>query len=140
GLAVGTTLVLINGRRTVTTGLAGSTGYFDLNTIPISAVERIEVLSGSASAIYGADAVAGVINVILKKDIERPVVDLYYGAARGGADERRASLSAGYHGERFRGSVMLDVFDRGLLLGAEREHFADRDFRRFGGQDGRVTM
>lgn len=138
GLGTGTTLILINGRRTITSALQGARGFFDLNTIPLTAVERIEVLSDSASAIYGADAVGGVINIVLKTEVES-AVDVYYGAADGGADERRASLTVGHSGERLRLSAIVDYFDRGVLLGAERGITANQDFRRFGGSDTRAT-
>ncbi len=67
GIGVDTTLILINGRRAVPTSNSLTLNAFDLNSIPLAAVERIEVLSDSASAIYGADAMGGVINVVLKK-------------------------------------------------------------------------
>lgn len=141
GLSVGTTLVLINGRRTVTSGLlATAGGAFDLNTIPLAAVERIEVLPGGASAVYGADAVGGVVNVILKTQVNQPTLDLRYGLADGGAEETRVSFTTGYSNDRFRGSLILDYFDQNVLLGAERDPWRDRDFRRFGGPDSRVTF
>jgi iron complex outermembrane recepter protein len=70
GLGVNSTLVLVNGRRMTTYGLAddGARNFVDLNTIPLEAVDRIEILKDGASAIYGADAVGGVVNVILRKD------------------------------------------------------------------------
>ena len=70
GLGVGATLVLLNGRRLAPYGLAddGQRTFVDLNQIPFDAVERIEVLKDGASAIYGSDAIAGVINVILKTE------------------------------------------------------------------------
>ena len=79
GLGVNSTLVLVNGRRMTTYGLAddGSRSFVDLNTIPLEAVDRIEVLKDGASAIYGADAVGGVVNIILRKS--------YNGAAIGGS-------------------------------------------------------
>lgn len=64
----GSTLVLLNGRRTATHGLKGQS--VDLNSIPFAAIESVEVLLGGASAIYGTDAIGGVINFILKKDYE----------------------------------------------------------------------
>lgn len=137
GLGVDTTLVLINGRRSVPSAVNVTSNAFDLNSIPLSAVERIEVLSDSASAIYGADAMGGVINVILKDDIPDPVIDLSYGAADGGADERRASLSGGFSTERLRTSLVLDYFDRTSLLGRERDRWNNQDFRRFGSMDNR---
>jgi iron complex outermembrane receptor protein len=65
-----TTLVLINGRRTAGYGFAQNLQdtFVDLNSIPTSAVERVEILKDGASAIYGSDAIAGVVNVILRKD------------------------------------------------------------------------
>jgi iron complex outermembrane recepter protein len=139
GLAFGNSLVLIDGRRTVSSAISAASNAFDLNTVPLAAVERIEVLSDSASAVYGSDAVGGVVNIILNKKIDQPVVDLMYGAAEGGADERRASVSFGHQGERLRASMFVDYFDRAFLLGAERDRYANQDFRRFGGADRRMT-
>ncbi|MGH8377911.1 MAG: TonB-dependent receptor plug domain-containing protein, partial [Gammaproteobacteria bacterium] len=67
GLTVNSTLVLIDGKRTTAYPLAddGERSFTDLNTIPLNAVERIEVLKDGASSIYGADAIAGVVNIIL---------------------------------------------------------------------------
>lgn len=138
GLAAGTTLILINGRRAVPGAIGSAGNYFDLNTIPLPAVERIEVLSDSASAVYGADAVAGVVNVVLKSSVERPIVDLYYGAADGGAEERRVSLTLGARRDRGRGLITFDYFERDPLFGAERDIVGDADYRRFGASDRRV--
>jgi iron complex outermembrane recepter protein len=79
GLGVNSTLVLVNGRRMTTYGLAddGTRNFVDLNSLPLEAVERIEVLKDGGSAIYGADAVGGVVNVILRKN--------YTGASIGGS-------------------------------------------------------
>lgn len=134
GLPAGT-IVLINGRRTVPSAALGSSNAFDLNTIPLAAVERIEILSTSSSAVYGADAVGGVVNVILKTSIEHPVVDLYAGDAKGGGDERRLSFSGGRSFDRGRYTVILDVFERDALFGVDREIAANQDYRRFGGPD-----
>lgn len=72
GLGFDTTLVLVNGRRMPPSANSISLNAVDLNSIPVTAVERIEVMSDSASAIYGADAIGGVVNIILKDKIERP--------------------------------------------------------------------
>lgn len=79
GLGVNSTLVLVNGRRMTTYGLAddGTRNFVDLNSLPLEAVERIEVLKDGASAVYGADAVGGVVNVILRTN--------YTGASIGGS-------------------------------------------------------
>lgn len=137
GLGADATLVLINGRRAMPSAPSIAANAFDLNTIPLAAIERIEVLSDSASAVYGADAMGGVINLILRKEIPRPILDVRFGGAQGGADERRISLSSGYSTERLRTSLVLDYFERDTLLGEERERWRDQDFRRHGGQDRR---
>lgn len=139
GVGTGFTAVLIDGRPAAASASSGTFNALDLNSIPMSAIERIEVLTTSASAVYGANAMGGAINIVLKRDIGRPVIDVRYGAADGGATERRVSLSAGHANGRFRGSLLLDYFDRGALLGAERDRWADQDFRRFGGTDQRST-
>jgi iron complex outermembrane receptor protein len=87
-----TTLVLIDGQRVAFDPVAasGSNGsgiqFVDLNIVPVSAVERIEVLTDGASAIYGTDAVSGVINIILKKDFEGTEVGGYYGFTKSDKD------------------------------------------------------
>jgi len=72
GLPTGTTLVLINGRRVEGPGVASSfkSNFFDLDSIPLFAIARIEVLSEGSSAVYGSDAIAGVVNIILKPNID----------------------------------------------------------------------
>jgi iron complex outermembrane recepter protein len=78
GLGVNSTLVLVNGRRMAPFGLAddGSRTFVDLNSLPLEAVERVEVLKDGASAVYGSDAIAGVVNIILRQT--------YQGASLGG--------------------------------------------------------
>ena len=137
GLGSDTTLVLINGRRASVTAANAASNAFDLNTIPVSAIERVEVLSDAASAVYGADAVGGVVNIILKRDLERVDADLRFGSASGGAEERRASLAGGVSSERFSGTLVLDYFERDFLLGEERDRWRDQDFTRFGSTDRR---
>jgi iron complex outermembrane receptor protein len=81
GLGVNSTLVLVNGRRMSTYGLAddGTRNFVDLNSLPLEAVDRIEVLKDGASAIYGADAVGGVVNVILRRNYTGASVGASYG-------------------------------------------------------------
>jgi len=81
GLGVNSTLVLVNGRRMSTYGLAddGTRNFVDLNSLPLEAVERLEVLKDGASAIYGADAVGGVVNVILRKNYTGASLGASYG-------------------------------------------------------------
>lgn len=140
GLGIGTTLVLVNGRRTTSSGLQGARGYFDVNTIPSAAVDRLEVLASSASAIYGADAIGGVVNIILRDHVPRPVLDLSYGfTPEGGHREKRVSFTAGLGTEVLRANVVLDAVEIDPLRGRDRDLFANVDFRRFGGLDNRST-
>jgi len=93
------TLVLVNGRRMAYDPVDGSGGseFVDLNAIPLGAVERVEVLSDGSSAIYGADAIGGVVNVILKKDYNGWEANTHYGYSdsTGHYSERTASLTGG---------------------------------------------
>ena len=93
------TLVLINGRRAAYAPVSATGGYqfVDVNLIPVAAIERIEVLADGASAIYGTDAVAGVVNIILKTDYEGFESGARYGWAtsKGNAAERSAYIVGG---------------------------------------------
>ncbi len=98
GLGAGSTLVLLNGRRMATYGLAddGQKVFTDLSTIPLDAVERVEVLKDGASAIYGSDAIAGVVNIILRSDFEGGILRASYGlSGDSDGDARKATLTAG---------------------------------------------
>ncbi len=83
GLGVDNTLVLINGRRMAPYGLAddGERTFVDLNSIPLEAVDRIEIFKDGASAIYGSDAIGGVVNVILRKNYQGGTIGATYGAS-----------------------------------------------------------
>ena len=105
GLGANRTLTLINGRRAGPAGTRGGVSAFDLNAIPLSAVSNIEILKDGASSIYGSDAVAGVVNIITKKD-EGSEVDFFYsGPEQKGGEQLRAS-----------GTWSGAVTDRGNLL------------------------
>ena len=86
GLGADRTAILVNGRRIPGSPLTGAS-IVDLNTLPISAIERLEILKDSANAIYGADAIGGVINITLKKDFE--------GVSFGGGFERAYAARGG---------------------------------------------
>ena len=94
GLGSARTLVLVNGRRLAPIG--GSTAI-DISTIPVSAIDRVEVLKDGASAVYGSDAVAGVVNFILRRDYSGAEVSTTIGAPtrHGGGDEGKVSVFAG---------------------------------------------
>src|SRR5579859_6948610 len=91
------TLVLVDGRRVATSGINGIGGknFVDVNQIPISAIDHIEVLTDGASAIYGSDAIGGVVNIILKKDYQGVEVGVRYGAASGSYREKSGYFVAG---------------------------------------------
>ncbi|RZA35146.1 MAG: TonB-dependent receptor, partial [Lysobacteraceae bacterium] len=98
GLGAGSTLVLLNGRRLAPFGLAddGQKVFADLSTIPLEAVERIDVLKDGASAVYGSDAIAGVINIILRRDFTGTVVKASMGTSGDSdGDQRKGSITAG---------------------------------------------
>lgn len=124
GLGSVATLTLINGRR-VAPSAHGQ--FVDVSTIPLAAVERIEILTDGASAIYGADAIAGVVNIVLRRDFEGMETSLQYAAADDGAvDEQRFAHTIG--GKWTSGNVLvtaeyharseLDVADREFILEA----------------------
>ena len=119
GLGGGRTLILIDGRRAPTSPQAGE-GQ-DLNSIPLAAVERIEILSDGASAIYGADAMGGVINIITRRDFNG--VELMYGTSnteRGG-DTDQGSALFGVSGERGRLIGGVSFNNRGITYNRDLE-------------------
>jgi iron complex outermembrane receptor protein len=124
GLGTASTLTLVNGRRVAVSSFAnGSENFVDINAIPLAAVDRIEVLTTGASAIYGADAVAGVVNVILRKDFDGLRLGLSYGDSTRGTDESRtnANLVYGFQGERVNAMVVIDAYERNALYDRDRK-------------------
>jgi len=98
GLNSTRTLVLVNGRRVSPYGygFTNDSVSVDVNSIPLDAIERVEILKDGASAIYGSDAIAGVVNFILRKDFKGVEISAEYGAGReNSAGSTRASLSWG---------------------------------------------
>jgi len=95
GLGSESTLILVDGRRVGYSGLLG--GVTDISTIPLSMVERVEIITDGASAIYGSDAVGGVVNIITRKDYTGLNVTIDYGRPdKPGYDESRASANLGW--------------------------------------------
>jgi iron complex outermembrane receptor protein len=96
GIGTSSTLVLLNGRRMANFASPGDDSGVDLNNIPAAALERVEVLLDGASALYGTDAIGGVINFITRKDYQGLELNVYGGKTdEGGAGKRTASISAG---------------------------------------------
>ena len=129
GLSSTRTLVLLNGRRIAPYGIGftNDSVSVDVNSIPLSAIERVEVLKDGASAVYGSDAIAGVINFILKRDFEGTEISAEYGTpTRSSAgDSKRASISWG------KGNLSTDRYNV-MLVGSFQKESAiygrDRDF------------
>ena len=135
GLGSGSTLVLVDGRRVAQSGNSNrgsqtGQGFVDLNTIPLGLVERIEVITDGASAIYGADAVAGVINIVLKKNWTGIEIS---GATKftenGGARERQGTVVVGFAKGKLRGTAAVDFYDRDPLRASQRDFSKNMDFR-----------
>lgn len=114
------TLVLINGRRWV--GGTGLGGAVDLNTIPAAAVERIEVLKDGASVTYGSDAIAGVVNIILRKDFTGAEANAYMGRYSQGDGKRQAyDITIGSSTDRFRTLVGVSYVKEDPVMAGARE-------------------
>ena len=104
GLGSNRTLVLVNGRRMIASG-TGAASSVDLNTIPVSMIQRIEVLKDGASAVYGTDAIAGVVNIILKRDFDGFEMNVQTGmSGQGDADETSIDFTIG------------NTFDKGNIV------------------------
>ena len=122
GLGAQRTLILLNGRRAGPAGTQGAVSAFDLNSIPLSAVERIEILKDGASALYGSDAVAGVINIITRKgDSKTVTVDISQPLESGGED-RRINLSFGEEFDQGSFRVTADYRKQSMLQRGDRDY------------------
>ncbi|MBK8324939.1 MAG: TonB-dependent receptor [Betaproteobacteria bacterium] len=137
GLGQKSTLVLINGRRVAGYGFAQNLQdtFVDLNSIPSSAVERVEILKDGASAVYGSDAIAGVVNVIMRKDYKGIELGARYGEFEGKNDVRFNITGGMGDLAKDRWNVMgtLDYFKRDLLLFSETDFGHSRDMRGYPG-------
>lgn len=112
GLGGGRTLILIDGRRAPTSPQTGI-GQ-DLNSIPLAAVERVEILTDGASAIYGADALGGVVNIITRKDFNGAEITLGKGDSYRGGDTEEGSAMFGVSGDRGRLLGGVSYSSRGI--------------------------
>ena len=138
GLPSSNTLVLINGRRIVNDGLAGES--VDLNSIPPAAVERIEILKDGASAIYGSDAIAGVVNIIMKQDFHGLLLEGFYGeASRGDLETQTQTFQYGTGLPNGSFYVSASHYEQKALFSRDREVSANADSRAQGGTDQRSS-
>ena len=120
------TLVLLNGRRLANSAIQGLEGGVDLSAIPLSSIDRIEVLRDGASAIYGTDAIGGVINFILRRDYTgiELAAEGQWPSESGGGDEHRFTALAGWGSldkDRFNIMGSIDYRKQKVLLASERE-------------------
>lgn len=139
-LGVGNTLVLVNGRRIVqhpTSQGTSDTGTvpvlsYNSNAIPVSGLERVEVLLDGAAAIYGADAVAGVVNTVLQNDFDGLTLETRYGGAEGtGLREFEFNVFAGKDFERGNISLFANYTDRTALMAQDQDFTRSDDMRPF---------
>ena len=138
GLPQGTTLVLVNGRRIGESGLTGGQ-QFNLSLLPLAAVDHIEVLPSGSSAVYGADALAGVVNVVLKKDFEGFVADARYGNADD-YNDTQSDIGWGFHSSRASFMVLGEFSGNNQLSASQRSLTSNFNYTRFpGGVDARST-
>ena len=125
GLGPNHTLVLINGRRIADFPLPlnGRSNFTDIGNIPLGMIDRVEILTGSASAVYGSDAMAGVINFILKKSVDGTIFDYRYGdTERGGGESHQLAVTTGFERGDFSGIVGVELLDKRPLWGFERRN------------------
>src|SRR5688572_729062 len=121
GIGTNRTLVLMDGRRVQP---VNGQLVVDVNTIPAAAIDRVEVITGGAAAVYGADALAGVVNFVLKRDFEGVDFNVQYGASQEG--DGQETLVSGLFGSNFNGgegNVMLgfDYARREIVMGRDRD-------------------
>src|SRR6185437_8064935 len=136
GLGVAATLVLVNGHRQPLSGLNGD--FVDVSNIPMAAVDRIELLPDGASAAYGSDAIAGVVNIIMKDHFDGAETQVRYGGAPGGRDDVTASQLLGTHWSSGNMMLVYQYQDTTELSAKARGYAANADKRPYGGADYRT--
>jgi iron complex outermembrane recepter protein len=141
GLGVNSTLVLLNGRRMAQYGLAddGIRTFVDLNSIPYDAVERVEVLKDGGSAIYGSDAIAGVVNIILRENFEGLTISGDTGTSGDGdGNSYRLSALGGIGGDRYNAFLSVEGQREDAIEQRDRDgYLGTHDLRGIGFFDNR---
>ncbi len=141
GLGATSTLVLLNGRRMAQFGRAddGQKAFTDISTIPMEVVERIEILKDGASSIYGADAIAGVVNIILKKNYEGITVSATAGTSGSrDANQIKGSITAGFGNldkDKYNIILNAEAYKSNELMNSQRydrDWIGTGDWRRWG--------
>lgn len=129
GLGGANTLVLIDGRRAPTSGIGNESNptnasFFNINTIPLAMIDHIEILPSGASAIYGADAVGGVVNIVLKKHFNGSELQASFKTSQhGGGTQYSATLTNGFTWDKLNALVIL-TYNRSLGLKASQRPFS----------------
>ncbi len=124
GLGPESTLVLMNGRRLAPSGSDGS--FVDISTIPLSAVDRIEVLTDGGAALYGSDAIAGVVNFVLRRSFDGAETGLQWGdSSDGGAADLTASQLIGRSWSSGNGLLVYEYSDQEKLRADQRDYIPD---------------
>ena len=124
GLGANRTLTLVNGRRAGPAGLGGSVSSFDLNVLPLSTIERVEILKDGASSIYGSDAVAGVINIITRKDDESSFNMFTSQPTKSGGETSNIDFSWGQTSGKFYSRVTGSYSRQSELKQGQRDYFS----------------
>lgn len=138
GLGNNATLVLVNGRRVAGSGSFGD--FADVSTLPSVAVDRVEVLLDGASALYGSDAVGGVVNIILRKDYQGAETRVLAGTGlRGEPREGQISQTFGWRWDGGGALIAYEARQREALNGGDRAFTATSDLGSLGGTDQRVV-
>lgn len=134
GLGQTSTLLLVNGDRPPLAGFGGT--FADLSVIPASIIERVEIVADGASAIYGSDAVAGVVNIVTRRDFRGAESSFRIGTADGDAQEYQASQLLGTRWASGHAVIAYEFYQRDALAAADRAYATD-DLRGLGGPDRR---
>lgn len=139
GAGIGDTLVLVNGRRIAAYPTSQSKGNvplisYNAEVLPTTGIDRVEVLRDGAGAIYGTDAVAGVLNVVTKTDFDGVTMDAQDGYAQGThRKEWLSDIFAGHNFDNGRGniSIAIDLYDRSAQLPGDEPYTATQDLRSY---------
>jgi iron complex outermembrane receptor protein len=148
GLTVGATLVLVDGHRIAPYPLSDDSqrSFVDVSNIPFDAIDSIEVLKSGASSLYGSDAIAGVVNIKLKKNLKGTRIGLESGTTqRGGGDTHKATFSTGFgdlDADGYNAFFTAEWRRQGDIKIADRDQFqwANADWRSRGGRDLRIGV
>jgi len=123
GLGANRTLTLLNGRRAGPAGTRGGVSAFDLNVLPLSVIDHVDILKDGASSIYGSDAVAGVVNIITKRDTDGIDTEMFFSQPqKHGGEQYSASLSYAKSFDRGFFSLSYEYFKKAEQTNGQRSY------------------